>query len=313
MNQFYLNNIVGSPATLEEGRDALLRAVFAFSELSNDDSMNVDKRIILDQEPDVTKFGDYYLRELIEAITDSEAKTIAYVLLRAAYPMEDYLAWDDNAEPIIAGDYRYNESDATNLAVANSHDAIMVSIAFDEVFRKDTLRLVSAAEPSTDYPAEIVVENLYGEDSNTQYIRSVLESREGIAEDLFGKICEYGNVYPSLGHAFKRLTSDVRKSIYNGFCDAIRQGLLKPHAGVGNNVINPNEELIRFEPHTKTEKIFALAVYHPLALRVFMAQDKGELYILDIKSKKDLGDGGTTQNKALLAAERRFKTMKSSS
>ena len=39
-------------------------------------------------------------------------------------------------------------------------------------------------------------------------------------------------------------------------------------------------------------------------------QDKGELFILDIKSKEEMQDGGVVQNKVLRAAEKRFKKMK---
>lgn len=113
-------------------------------------------------------------------------------------------------------------------------------------------------------------------------------------------------------NTFNKLTYDIQCSIEEGFREAKKPGLLKPHAGRGNVCIFPNDELVRFEQHTDSEKLFELAVYHHLALRVFIAQHEGELYILDIKSKKELGDGGSTQNAALRAAEKRFQKMKRS-
>ena len=222
------------------------------------------------------------------------------------------LEWDENAEPIIEGEYKYDEKDASNLAVAKSHGAIILSIAFRDAFKKDTLSLTATAEPKEKFP-DIVAENLYGSPSNTEFIRSVLLEREGVSIDLFDSIRGYGQIHTSVERVFNKQTPEIQESIVTGFSEAIKQGLLVPNAGSGNVCIKPNNELVRYEPYTDTEKIYELAIYYPLALRVFMAQHNGELYILDIKSKKELGDGGATQNAALRAAEKRFKKMKQGS
>ena len=312
MNQFYLNNIVGAPSSLAEGSTALLNVAMALGELVADKSLNVLDKIVMDEDPQTITFGDFYLSQLVDSIPKGDEKDRAYIMLRGLYPMQEYLEWNENAEPIIEGEYKYDEKDASNLAVAKSHDAIILSIAFRDAFKKDTLTLTSTAEPKGKFP-EIVVENLYGAADNTAYIRGILQEREGISVDLFDEIRGYGNIHPTVERVFCKLTPDIQGSIINGFKEAIKQGLLIPNAGAGNACIIPNEELVRYEPYTDTEKIYELAIYHPLALRVFMAQSNGELYILDIKSKKELGDGGATQNAALRAAEKRFKKMKSAS
>lgn len=313
MNQFYLNNIVGAPSSLAEGVSALCNAALAFGELSSDKSLNVSERVVMDKDPDLTTFGEFYLGQLVDAIPDEIEKRMAYVLLKAAYPMEDHLPWNEKAEPIIEGDYKYNEEDASNLAVAQSHGAMILSFAFSDVFKKNTLALTSAAEPSEKYPPEIVVENLYGSDENTAFIRGVLQEREGVSVDLFKEICGYGIVHHAVERAFRKQTPDIQESIAKGFKDAILQGLLVPHAGDGNNVITPDANLVRRETHTKKEALLELAISNPKVMRVFIAQNEGELYILDIKSKEEMGDGGVNQNKALRAAEDRFVKMKQSS
>lgn len=311
MNQFYLNNIVGAPTSFAEGRIALCNVAKAFGRLAAQEELNVDRRIVMDKEPVDTCFGQYYLRQLIESIDDEVEKRYAYVMLRAAAPMEDFLAWDENVENLIAGDYRYEGEDATNLAVANSHDAIILSVAFKEAFRKNTLSLESAAKESPDYPKEIAVDNLYGSDENTAYIRGILEAREGVSVELFDKIRELEdtNIHSSVEKEFSKLSFAQKQSIVDGFEEAIRQKLLFPEIDGSNLVINPNDELVRYEPYSKKEKIFELAIYHPLAIRVYLAQDSGKLYILSISSKKASKDGNN-QNAEIRAAEKRFQQMK---
>lgn len=313
MNQFYLNNIVGAPSSLEAGVTALRNAALAFGELSADKSLNVSERVVMDKDPDMTTFGDFYLGQLVDAIPDEIEKRMAYVLLKAAYPMEEHLPWDEKAEPIVEGDYKFNEEDASNLAVAQSHGAMILSFAFNEAFKKNTLALTSAAEPSDNYPSEIVVENLHGSDENTAFIKGVLQEREGVSVNLFDEIRGYGNFHPGVEHVFKKQTPDIQRSIVASFHEAVKLGLVVPHAGVGNNVITPDSNLVRRETHTEDECLLEITTSQPKVMRVFIAQDKGELFVLDIKSKEEMQDGGVVQNKALKAAEKRFKKMKQGS
>lgn len=313
MTQFYLNNIVGAPSSLEAGVTALRKATLAFGKLSSEKVLNVSEKVVMDKDPDLTTFGEFYLGQLVDAIPDVEEKRMAYVLLKAAYPMEEHLPWDEKAEPIIEGDYRYNDEDASSLAVAQNHGAIILSIAFNEAFKNNTLTLTSAAEPSENYPSEIAVENLHGSDENVAFVRGVLQEREGVSINLLDKIRSYGNFHPAVEHIFKKQTPDIQQSIVTSFDEAVKNGFVVPHAGKGNNVINPNSNLVRRESYTDSECLFEITISKPKVMRVFIAQHKGELYVLDIKSKEEMQDGGVVQNKALKAAETRFKKMKLSS
>ena len=51
MNQFYLNNIVGAPASVADGKNALCNVAKAFGRLSAQEELNVDRRIVMDKEP----------------------------------------------------------------------------------------------------------------------------------------------------------------------------------------------------------------------------------------------------------------------
>lgn len=310
MNQFYLNNMVGAPSTVAEGSAALSKAVLAFCELVADTPLHVSSQVVIDKDPELTKFGDYYLKQLICEITNIDVRKKLYCLLNSRFPMEDYFEWDEEVEPFIEADYRYDGEDATNLAVVNRHKGLLLSIAFSESFKKDQIVIRASGECAETCSSEIAIDNLYGETSNINYIRQRLQEREGVEPNLFNEINELGIVHNRVENTFKKLTYDIQNSIIEGFREAKNQGLLKPHAGNGNVCIFPNDELVRFEQHTNLEKLFEVAIYHPLALRIFIAQHEGELYILDIKSKKELGDGGATQNAALRAAETRFKNMK---
>lgn len=312
MNQFYLNSIVGAPSTVAEGSAALCKAVLAFSELVADTSLHVSSQVVIDKDPELTKYGDFYLKQLICEITNDDVRKQLYCLLNSRFPMEDYFEWDEEVEPFIDADYRYCDEDATNLAVVYRHNGLLLSLAFAEPFRKNLIIISATGNCGVTCPSEIAIDNLYGETSNTEYIRHMLQKREGIELNHFDEIKELGFVHNRVENTFKKLTYDIQNSIIEGFREAKKLGLLNPHAGKGNVCIFPNDELVRFEQYTDSEKLFEVAIYHPLALRIFIAQHDGELYILDIKSKKELGDGGTTQNAALRAAETRFKNMKKS-
>lgn len=310
MNQFYLNNAVGAPSSAVVGSSALRNAVMAYCELASNPDLNISPRIVLDEDPELIKFGEYYIGQLLEGIEDREEKRLAYAIMRGAYPVEDLFEMDDDDMPLLDAAYKYEDRDATNIAIAYRHGGLLLSLAFGDDLKKNQLTITSTAEPSEDYPSSFEIDNLYGDDSNTAYVEQVLRQREGVAIDLFEVIRESGYLYSTIEHDFRKLTPDIQRGISDGFKDAIEQGLLVPHAGINNNVITPNSVLVRRETHTKEECLFEVRTSEPKVMRVFIAQDKGELFVLDIKSKEELQDGGVVQNKALRAAEKRFQKMK---
>ena len=309
MNQFYLNNIVSHPASVAEGSMALRNAVLAFGELAAESALNVSPQVVMDRDPELTMFGEFYLKQLVCEIKDSDDRKKVFSILNSRFPMEEYFKWDKEVEPFIEADYRFGDADATNIAVVNRHRGLLLSIAFTEAFKKNQLDIRATGNCET-CSQEFSIDNLYGDAANTAYIRKRLQERENVRVAIFDEIRNIGHVHHRVEGTFNKLTSEMQKSVVDGFVEAVKHGLLKPHAGSGNVCIFPNDELVRFEQHTDNEKMFEVAIYHPLALRIFIAQHEGEIYILDIKSKKELGDGGTTQNAALRAAEKRFKKMK---
>lgn len=313
MNQFYLNSAVGKPKSLEEGSKALRNAVLAFNSLYLKKELDVSKAVVLDKDPHLIQFGEFFLEQLIHAIPDRDEKRIALILLKGVSPLEPYFEVDAEKDfDILYGDYRLDGLDASNLALVHKHHGMLLTFAFENSHRKNSLELTAAAPDATDYPATIQIDNLYDLGENVGYIEQVLAKRNGIVPDLFNEIEGYGSVHNSVKRVFKSLTNESQLSVVEAFRNAIKKELLNPHAGAGNNAISPNSELVRYQSHTKKENIFELAIYHPKALRVFIAQDKGDLFILDIKSKEELQDGGSNQNRALREAEKRFKNMKNS-
>lgn len=311
MNQFYLNNAVGVPKSVEEGSKALRNAVMAFNSLYLKEELRVSKEVVLDKDPKLIQFGEIYLEQLIHAIQDRDERRIALILLKGVSPMELYFKVDaDKDINILYGDYRLNGRDASNLALVHKHHGMLLTFAFEDSYRKNSLELTAASPGATDYFATIQIDNLYESGENIGYIEQVLAKRNGIGPDLINEIEGYGFVHNTVKRVFKKLTDKLQLSVVEAFRNAINQHLLTPHAGAGNNAISPNNELVRYESHTKNENLFELAIYHPKALRVFIAQDKGDIFILDIKSKEELQDGGPTQNRALRVAEKRFKNMK---
>lgn len=313
MNQFYLNNAVGAPSSVVEGARAVRGAMCAFGQIVSHSELNVSPKIVLDKDPDLIKFGEFFLGELLASIKDRDERRYAYAIMNGSHPMEDLFGMNDNDLPLFDAEYKYEGRDATNIAIAWAHKGLLLSFAFSEDLRQNALTIVSTAAPSDDYPSSFSMPNLHGGQDNITFIEKNLRNREGIKLKLFDEIRVLGFIHCSLERTFNGLTPDIQYSIVKGFKDAINKGLLIPHAGDGNNAIIPDANLIRYESHTDHEQLFEVAIEWPLTLRVFIAQDKGELYILDIKSKKEMGDGGVKQNQALKAAEKRFITMKKTS
>lgn len=313
MNQFYLNSAVGKPKSLEEGSKALRNAALAFNSLYLKNELDVSKEVVLDKDPKLIQYGEIFLEQLIHAIPDRDEKRIALILLKGVSPMEPYFEVDaDKDINILSGEYKLDGREATNLALVHKHHGMLLTFAFEESLRKNSLELTATAPDARDCPATILIDNLYDSGENVDYIEQVLAKRSGIVPNLIKEIDGYGFVHNSVKRVFKNFTNELQHSVVEAFRNAINQKLLNPHAGAGNNAISPNGELVRYQSHTKNENLFELAIYHPKALRVFIAQDKGDLFILDIKSKEELQDGGPKQNKALRDAEKRFKDMKNS-
>ena len=183
MNQFYLNDTVGAPASAAAGSVAFRNAVMAYCRLASEPDLNVSQKIVLAKDPELIQFGDFYIGQLLEQIQDREERRMAYTIMRGAYPAEDLFGMDDDDMPLIDADYKYNGRDATNIAIAHRHGGLLLTIAFGDDLKKDRLTFCANVTPSGDCPSSFEMESLYSDGPNSDYIEQVLRQREGAAID----------------------------------------------------------------------------------------------------------------------------------
>ena len=140
MNQFYLNNAVGEPKSLEAGSKALRNAVLAFNSLYLKKELDVSREVVLDKDPKLIQYGEIFLEQLVHAIPDRDERRIALMLLKGVSPMEPYFEVDaDKDINILYGNYRLDGLDATNLALVHKHHGMLLTFAFKDTHRKNSL------------------------------------------------------------------------------------------------------------------------------------------------------------------------------
>lgn len=300
MNQFYLNSAIGVPKSIEEGSKALEKVLLSFGKLLEDKNLNVSSDVVMDCEMAMVKFGETYLYQIVDALENSDMKTLAWTYFQRAYPLTDYVGMKDEEYACVERSYMLDGEDATALSVANNHRLLLLSIAHKQSLQQDRLT-VKATTPAPDgnkYPDAFVMDNLYGDADNEGHIIEQLQQRVVDDTAKLDQLKAYGVTLPTVEKQFKKLCVDEQNEIIEHFKEAKRMGLLYP--------INPNNSIVRSESGWKKYMVVEVALPNPYATRVYISQNDNQLYISYIGHKRDY-DGTGKQRKDIRRAEKLFK------
>lgn len=207
---------------------------------------------------------------------ENPLRTIAYSLF-IKYPVEEFysiLNEDiiNNAHTIGIDGADFN---AFNLKLVSDNQGILFSLALHGDLRKNQLKINSSDG------SESLVYNLFGEDSNTEYLDSLFKAEELEKLDNFDKLiniigkCFFTAKFES---AYKKSSRIIQEAIMEHFAELYNlrtKGSLVPETLLKN--VTPAKE--------KVYHVKELKVRDPIALRIYFYESNVATYIASIEKK----------------------------
>lgn len=307
MHKFYYNECL-PPVTvyLNDFATLLGNTITEFDILVKKD-IGVEPGIILEKEVSQTINCGNNLKDAILAIPNREQRTLAFEYF-TRYPIQHCFNSDGIEDQLLEEDYNLEEVDATNLAIAKYNDFFLFTVAVDNSLKNNTIQINGKSQ-------KLTIDNLFGENQNTQYIESQIIKINAASLDLFEQLkIELKNSVSTLTFekAYKSANSDVQQSIIDCFIEAPKRGLVTtyfPDNRKGGLIkdVTPND-------NTKKAKVYELRVYSPVALRVYFFELNERVYLSSIGYKNEYKKKNSAQskdiNRALINIDKLIKTNK---
>lgn len=279
MHQFYFNECLPNNTELASFTTLLANSIGEYHQLIQA-NISVQKGIVTEKIPSSITFNDNFtLSTAIEHIEDRACRSLAYSYF-TKYPVQDFFK-STYEEELLAKEYNLNidgtQYDALNLALISSVGGLAFTVASHDELKKDILPLVAKNAQST-----IEVCNLFGENSNTQFIHQELVKRNSASLSLFEQLKDLLNkpVYTTgFEKDFLKLSQNNQVAIIDRFRQAIRRNLSSP--------LFPDTKIVKdVSPSNAKCQVYELRVYNP-DLRVYFHESPERVYLSSIELKSN--------------------------
>lgn len=291
MQYFYFNECIPLKVTKEVILDKFCDSLREYNKLL-EPNIGVDRSIITEKLPSDIPLGPFpEINSLIDGILDHSLRNFAYSLF-IKHPIQQYFALDDEmTSELLKADFAIKisdiEHDATNLAITHSNGAFLFTVATHNDLKKNLLVCNSKTNAST-----IEVNNLFGEQKNTEYIEKEKLSREAQEKGIWQHLLQVLGK-PIYNSSFKRdfenLRSEEQISIISSFQDAKARNLASP--------FYPDTKLIKdVTPQHGNTTVMELRVYTPVDLRVYFNENHPSIYLVKIEKKSSPNQSTTIKN-----------------
>ena len=270
--------------------------MYHFNKLSEKDKKEEEKNnleyegIVTEKMPSEMSLGSFTLKEVIDKLPNRALRRIAYSHF-VKHPIDQHFKIDREEEflekeyfTLIGGD----EYNTLYLSYVQAYKGFLFTVAVHNDLKTNSLCLTSRSGG-----ASVFIDNLYGKQSNTEYIVSCIKKINEENLNIFEKIKSELNkpiITTAFGRDFKKLTNEQKESILKGFIEAKERGLTTD--------FYPDERLIKdVTPKNKSINVFELRVYSSTALRVYFHENPNKVYLVSIGKKSN-----SDQNKDIKAA-----------
>ncbi|MDM1298461.1 hypothetical protein HXZ94_08075 [Empedobacter falsenii] len=217
------------------------------------------------------------LADSLKNIENIDVRNYGYSVL-TKYPVEAYLPTEEILEAGIEHAFLLNtvEKDAFFLKVIYDTKGVSFTLNLHTDLSKNGLPIYTKNNQDN-----FLVENLYGLDENTQYIKELIEKEEQSKLENFDKLLNILNkpVYSSkLELAFKKESKEVQDAIIEGFETVIE------NQKKGN--ISPEALLKDVTPPKETKfNIKELKTRDPRAKRLYFSTVNDKYYLASLEDK----------------------------
>jgi hypothetical protein len=281
MHKFFFNNEILPPyENMNDFVRLFSMTLHEYEALVSNERLNVSKGIITEKLPSETTLGHFSLSEVIESLNNKDLRELAYAYF-TKYPIDNHFKID-REEHFLEQNYTFtiekNIYETLYLAYVSDYNGVIFTVPTHDLLRQNILTLKANDDTL------IQVNNLYGNEENTQFIAHHLAELNKTQLSLFDRLlAELDNpVYPS---SFKKSFLDLhiseQESIVELFIRAKERGLKTPFA--------PDTKIIKdvTPSNTKSGSVYELRVYSPTALRVYFQETSEKVYLATIEKKSN--------------------------
>ncbi|MDR1938664.1 MAG: hypothetical protein LBQ73_09260 [Tannerellaceae bacterium] len=301
MHQFYFNDCLPSNGiTIIDLASLLANSIHEYDVLIRK-NIEVDKGIIVEKDIENIIICGNSLKNSIQFIPkNKEERTLAFAYF-TKFPIQEYLNSTEIDDTILEEDYRFENLDATNLAIAKHHNCFLFSVFTHQSVKNNTLQIIGKTKT-------LEIDNLYGETPNTDYMESLIRKNNSSSLSLFEQLkVELNNPFftPAFEKAFLHERYDVQISIIEEFKRAKKRGLATPFYPDNNKIkdVTPQDS-------NKKAKVYELRVYSPVALRVYFCEHDNLVFIGKLGYKADYKEeNSSAQSKDIKKALNEIETM----
>lgn len=215
MKFFVLNEIFPDKISKCEFYKTLENSLQEYKKLKDIFKDKIDG-IVISSSLNIILNPNFTLAECLKNIKNIDVRNYGYSLL-TKYPVDNYLQTEETLEANIEHFFRLGkvEKDAFFLKLIYDNKGICFTLNLHTDLAKNELTIFSK-----DNQNQYSVNNLFGEDKNTQYIKGLIEEEEKSKLGNFDKLCsilkspKYSN---KLKLAFEKESKEVQDAIIKGF------------------------------------------------------------------------------------------------
>ncbi len=298
MHKFYFNEYINPPLSISDFNNLMVITLKEFDHLQKKENLKIDPKIVLEKKAEYIVFGNYSLKDAILGL-DKENKRKALPTFTKS-PIADHYEYEDDY--ILESDHKFNNTSVINLAIVAINKGVLFTLPTHISLKKDELELKSDLSDRT-----LIVNNLYGELNNTNFIEQALVKLNEEKISIYDKlkaILVNSQASRYFEKKFFSATNEVQESIIGEFQKAKERDLPSPFCP-GLNIIkdvSPNQ-------NKKESKIYELKVSSPLELRLYFYFKGATVLLAGLFYKSESNEYNGSQNRDIKKMHTIIETM----
>jgi hypothetical protein len=285
MNKFFFNSeTLLACDNLQEFVTLFTATIKEYGNLVTTQGIEIYKGIITEKLPSELHLGSFSLAEAVEAIQDRDIKRLAFAYFKNDYPISDFFTID-NVEHFLQKQYsitiQKQQIETLYTAYVASQQGFLFTVPIYQELRKNIIELTSQGEAESI----LAINNLFGREDNTIFIRKVIEKLSYEKLGLLEKIKHLlGNAVLSqtFDKDFLGLNNDEQQSVLIYFEKAKNRNFVTP--------FYPDTKIISdVTPNNAKHniKVYELRIYTPTAMRVYFYETPQVVFLASIDKKSN--------------------------
>lgn len=279
MYQFCFNDCIPNTANEHSLTQSLMETLKEYNSVKKEYSDEVDGIVTALSINDfiLNTQLNYRLSTCVAGMPDKDLRTFAYRVF-TKYPIEKYYAQIDEVD-LLQKDYTITiagtSHTAFNPVIISENNGVLFTLGLHQDLRKNILTISSIANTTVD------VNNLFGHDVNTTYIKGIIKQSLTDKLENFEKLLAIigNNSYsPRFKKSFDGLSLQVQQSILEHFEAAKKRNGVTPFFSDNDLVKDVSQDGLAF-------RVFELRIFKPVPFRVYFYEGQTRTYLAMVEKK----------------------------